>query len=84
MVNAIERAGTLDREAVNTAISQTDMKTIAYRCVFDQKMHFNWSPVFIGQWFPTETKEKWALLPVYSNHDFIHTSGKPLFPIPYK
>jgi branched-chain amino acid transport system substrate-binding protein len=84
MIAAIEKAGTLDREAVNTAISKTDTKTIAYRCVFDQKMHFNWSPVFIGQWFQTKAKEKWALLPVYSDHKFIHTSAKPLFPIPYK
>jgi branched-chain amino acid transport system substrate-binding protein len=83
LVDAIERAGTLDKDAVNKAIGETDLKTIAGLFKYDKEMQFNFSPLFIGQWNKTDKPEVWELPVVFSKHDFIKATAEPIFPIPY-
>ena len=81
LFDAIERAGTLDKEKVNEALAKTDMMTIVNRLAFD-KDHFAQVPICWGQWFKTDKAYKWEWQTVLSMHDFIATTAKPLFPIP--
>src|ERR1035437_15197 len=84
LADAIQRAGSLDPEKVNDALAKTDMKTIVNRVKFNAD-HFNYGPVmFLGQWFKTDTPEKFELKIVYSaNPDFAPASAPPIFPMPY-
>ena len=84
LADAIQRAGSLDPEKVNDALAKTDMKTIVNRVKFNAD-HFNYGPVmFFGQWFKTDTPEKFELKIVYSaNPDFAPASAPPIFPMPY-
>jgi branched-chain amino acid transport system substrate-binding protein len=82
LVDAIERAGALDPEKVNAALAKTDLQTIVHRVKFDEN-HFNRGPLMFGQWFKTDTPEKWELKVVFSKHDFVPAAGKPIFPKPY-
>ena len=84
LADAIERAGTLDADAVLKAIGNTDMKTIVDRVKFDQKTQFARVPVFFGQWQKTNKPWVWECPIVFSKHDFLPATGKFLFPIPYK
>jgi len=81
LVNAIERAGSLDPVKVNEAIAKTDMQTIRQRVVFDEN-HFSAVPIVFGQWFRSDKpNQKWEVKVVYSTHDFWPTTGKPMFPM---
>jgi branched-chain amino acid transport system substrate-binding protein len=82
LFDAIERAGTLNGEAVNTAIGETDMMTINYRCKFDPETHFSRIPLFFGQWQKTDKPWVWECPIVFSKHDFLPASADPIFPIP--
>ncbi len=81
LVDAIERAGTLDKEKVNTAISETDMMTIRHRAKYD-KFQFSRMPICFGQWFKVNTPEKWEFKVVFSQHDFYPVQAEPIFPLP--
>lgn len=83
LIDAIQRAGSLDAEKVNTALSQTDLLTIGHRVKFDENQ-FNHAPLMFGQWFKTDKPEKWELKVVFSKHDFVPATDKPIFPILYK
>jgi len=83
LVDAIERAGTLDADAVVKAIGETDMMTICHRVLFDKETHLSRIPLSYGQWFKTDTPEKWELKIVFSEHDFIDVAAEPVFPVPY-
>jgi len=83
LVDAIQRAGTLDAEKVNDALAQTDLATIGNRVKFDEN-HFSRGPLMFGQWFKTDKPEKWELKVVFSKHDFVPATGEPTFPKPYK
>jgi branched-chain amino acid transport system substrate-binding protein len=83
LADAIERAGTLDGDAVNAAIAETNLQTIDHLIKYDPVTHHTWSPLFIGQWYKTDTPEGWELPVVFSTHDFINTWAEPIFPIPY-
>ncbi len=83
LVDAIERAGTLDAEAVNKAIGETDIMGINHRVVFDPETHASAVPLSYGQWFKTDTPDKWELKIIYSSHDFLDVSAEAVFPIPY-
>ena len=83
LLDAIERAGTLDKEAVNRAIGETDLMTINHRMKFDKKEQWSWIPLFFGQWMKTDNPWKWDLKVVFSKHDFVPVEAKPIFPIPY-
>lgn len=80
LVNAIERAGSLDPEKVNAALATTDMPSMRQRVKFDEN-HFSHVPIVFGQWFKTDNAQKWEIKVVYSNHDFWPKTGKPVFPL---
>jgi len=84
LFDAIERAGTLDADAINEAMGETDLMTINYGVQFDPETHFSWIPMFVGQWQETDTPEKWHCPIVFSKHDFLPPSADPIFPVPYE
>jgi len=83
LFDAVERAGTLDREAVNQALAETDLMTMSYGMKFYPEFHFSWIPLFVGQWRKTDAPEVWQCPIVFSKHDFLPSSAEPIFPIPY-
>jgi len=82
LFDAIERAGTLDADALNTAIGETDLQTINYRIKFIKEEHFAGIPLFVGQWTKTDKPHVWELPIIFSQHADIPPSGKPIFPLP--
>lgn len=83
LIDAIERAGTLDADKVNKAIGETDMMTICHRVLFDKETQFSRTPLTFGQWYKTDKPQVWECPIVFSKHDFIKAAGKPIFPVPY-
>ena len=51
MLDAIERAGDVDPDAVNDALAETDLDTISGWVKFDPETHFSHMPLSFGQWF---------------------------------
>jgi ABC-type branched-subunit amino acid transport system substrate-binding protein len=82
LIDAIERAGSLDREKVQAALAQTDLITIMHRVKFDAN-HFTYEPLAFGQWYKTNKPWVWELPVVFSLQDFMKATAKPIFPIPY-
>jgi ABC-type branched-subunit amino acid transport system substrate-binding protein len=82
LIDAIQRAGSIEGPKVNEALATTDLMTIGHRVKFDEN-HFNRSPLFYGQWQRTDGPEKWKLEVIYSRHKFVPETAEPLFPIPY-
>jgi ABC-type branched-subunit amino acid transport system substrate-binding protein len=82
LIDAIVRAGSLDREKVQAALAQTDLKTVRQRIKFDEN-HFSRGPLVYGQWRKTDKPWVWECPVVFSKHDFIKATAKPIFPIPY-
>lgn len=58
MADAIQRAGTLDKDKGNEAIGKTDLLTIGNRVRYDE-FHFSQFPLAFGQWFKTDKAYKW-------------------------
>jgi ABC-type branched-subunit amino acid transport system substrate-binding protein len=81
LVDAIQRAGTLDPVKVNAALATTDLMTIVHRAKFDEN-HFNRGPLMFGQWQKTDKPEKWEQKVIFSKHDFAPATGKAIFPRP--
>ena len=79
LIDAIQRAGSIDGKKVNAALADTDLMTIGHRVKFDEN-HFNRSPLFYGQWQKTDTKEGWKLEVIYSRHPFVPETAEPLVP----
>jgi branched-chain amino acid transport system substrate-binding protein len=82
LYDAIQRAGTLDKDAVNTAIGQTDLVTMRGRLKYDVNQ-FSRMPIAYGQWFPTADPVKWQMKIIFAGNDFT-VESQPMFPIPYK
>jgi branched-chain amino acid transport system substrate-binding protein len=82
MLDAIERAGTLDGTAIKNAIAETDMLSINGRVKFIQEEHFSGIPLFVGQWVKTDKPHVWELPIVFSQHDWLKPAHEPIFPIP--
>jgi len=82
LIDAIERAGSLDGEEVNAALAETDLMTIGHRVKFDEN-HFSRGPLVFGQWVKTDQPWIWECPVVFSKHDFIDATADPIFPIPY-
>ena len=80
MMDAIERAGTLDADAINQALKKTDLMTIYHRVVFDDE-NFSRLPVSFGQW--VKKGDKWVNEVVITTHEFLPKTADLLFPIPY-
>jgi len=81
LIDAIERAGTLDADEVCAALAETDLDTIRHRVAFDENQ-FSRGPLVYGQWQWDEEEEDWVCPIVLSKHDFIPETGEVLFPIP--
>jgi branched-chain amino acid transport system substrate-binding protein len=83
LVNAIEKAGSLNADKVNAALAQTDIKAMAGRVMFEQATHFSRMPLFLTQWQKSSGQFAWQQEVVVSPFSFIPQTAKPLFPIPY-
>ena len=83
IVDAIERAGTLNKDAVNTALAKTDIMTIRGRAMYDQ-FQFSGFPIALGQWFKVNTPAGWDFKVISSSHDFYPATAEPIYPMPYK
>jgi len=79
LIDAIERAGSLEAEKINAALRKTDLMTIYHRVVFDED-NFSRDPVSFGQW--VKKGNTWVNEVVISNHDFLPKTADLLFPIP--
>jgi len=84
LFDAIERAGTLDGDAVNKAIGETDMMTISHRAVFTEEEHHCRLPLTFGQWMKVDKPWVWECPIVLSVHDWVKATDKPVFPLPTK
>ncbi len=83
LIDAIERAGTLGGEAVNAALTDTDLMTIRHRVKFEGDTHFSRGPLVYGQWQKTAEAWVWECPVIFSKHDFIEATADPIFPTPY-
>ena len=84
LFDAVERAGTLDKAAINTAMGETNLETVNYLTKFDPETHFSWIPLFVGQWQKTDSDYVWELGITHSEHDFLQPSVEFIFPVPYE
>ena len=82
LVDAIQRAGSVDPEKVNAALAKTNLNTIGHKVKFD-KNQFSRGPIVFGQWFKGKEDQKWELKVIFSKHKFIPAMDKPIFPKPY-
>jgi len=82
LVDALQRAGTLNSEKVNHALADTDLMTIGHRVKFDEN-HFSRSPVIICQWFKTGGARGWEQRVVFSRHNFAPVRSQPFLPVLY-
>ncbi|MFH1491571.1 MAG: ABC transporter substrate-binding protein [Pseudomonadota bacterium] len=80
--NAIARAGTLEGPAINKAMGATDMPTISGRAVFTKEEQHCRLPLTYSQWMKTDKPWKWENPVVFSKHEFMKPTAKPIFPIP--
>ena len=83
IIDAIEKAGTLNKDAVNAALAQVDLMTIRGRAKYDQ-FQFSGFPIALGQWFKVDTAAKWDFKVISSSHDFYPATAEPMYPMPYK
>lgn len=78
ILDAVERAGTLDKEAINTAIGETNMKTI-YGDVLFTDTHDSPMRAVLGQWVKSGDKWEYRLV----NHPLPGLKlSEPVFPKP--
>jgi branched-chain amino acid transport system substrate-binding protein len=82
LINAIERAGTLDGEAVNKALSETDMPSIWGRVKMDKETQRHDHVVQIGQWQKTDKPYVWECPVIFSFNENVPAYGKMIFPVP--
>ena len=82
MIDAIERAGSLDADKINQALKETDLMTVYHRIKFDSE-NFSRVPVGFGQWVKTDKAYKWDNPVIISYHDFLPPTAEMLFPMPY-
>lgn len=75
IVDAIERADSLDGAAIRDALETTDLDTIAYKIKYDAD-HSSPAPLYYFQWFWDEDEETVVLKVVVSRHDFLDTTGE--------
>jgi len=81
LLDAIERAGTLDKAQVNAALAETDLMTIRHRAKYDE-YQFSRFPICFGQWFKTDSPHVWDFKVIFSQHDFYPVTAEPIFPLP--
>ncbi|MCK4368256.1 MAG: ABC transporter substrate-binding protein [Dehalococcoidales bacterium] len=83
LFDAIERAGTLDADAVCQALAETDLITMWGRVVFEQDTQFQRVPCQFGQWQKTDNPWVWESPTVFSYNDFLPATADLIFPKPW-
>jgi branched-chain amino acid transport system substrate-binding protein len=81
--DAIERAGSLNADAICEALADTDLVTMWGRCVFEQGTQFNRIPCQFGQWQKTDNPWVWESPTVFSFNDFLPATASLIFPKPW-
>ena len=81
MANAIETAGTLDQDQINTAIGQTNMTAMIGHCEFDANQYCR-AAIYYFQWEKTDNPWVWEQRIVVSQHDWIPETAEPIWPLP--
>jgi branched-chain amino acid transport system substrate-binding protein len=81
ILDAVERAGTLDKEEVNKAIAATDATFMCGRVKFTET-HDSPPPFVMAQWFKTDKPWVWERKIVHSDHPDIPVEAEPIFPLP--
>ena len=74
MIDAIQRAGSLDADKINQALKETDLMTVYHRIKFDEE-NFSRVPVGFGQWVKTDKAYQWDNPVIISYHDFSAANG---------
>ena len=72
IVDAIERAGSLDGDAIRDALETTDLDTIAYKIKYGAEDHSSPAPLYYFQWF--EKAGELVGEVVVSHHAFLSTT----------
>ena len=80
LFDAVERAGTLDSQAVLKALGETDLNTIWGRVVFEKGTQFQRVPCQIGQWMKTQKAWAWEMPITFSYNDFMPAKEKLMDP----
>ncbi len=80
---AIEKAGTLDGEAILKALKELDVMTMDGRATFEKGTQFWRWPVGWGQWQKTDKPWVWEAPTVFSYNDFLVPTANYIFPMPY-
>jgi branched-chain amino acid transport system substrate-binding protein len=83
LFDAIERAGTLDSDAVLKAIGETDVNTLIGRFVFEKGTQFYAMPCALAQWRKTDKPWKWEAPIVFSYNKNMPATAELIFPMPY-
>jgi branched-chain amino acid transport system substrate-binding protein len=83
LFDAIERAGTLDADAVCQALAETDLITMWGRVVFEQDTMFQRVPCQFGQWQKTDNPWVWESPTVFSYNNFMPATAELIFPKPW-
>lgn len=78
LFDAIQRAGKLDKEAINQALASTDLKTINGWVKFTADTHDSPVPPPIGQW--VKISGGWVMKSVYSPIPEVKPAMSPIFP----
>jgi ABC-type branched-subunit amino acid transport system substrate-binding protein len=81
LLDAIERAGKLDKEAINKAIAETNMTILTGPVKFTAE-HDAPVPLVLGQWIKTDKPWVWECPVVFSPHPGIRPTHEPIFPLP--
>jgi len=84
LFDAIERAGTLDADAVCAALAETDLMTMWGRVVFEAGTQFQRVPCQFGQWQKTDNPWVWEAPTVFSYNDFMPATAELIFPKPWE
>ncbi len=80
-VDALTRAGSLDKKKIRMALAQTKLNTVVGPIKFNKK-NFSLTPLVGGQWVKGK-KWPWDLRITYNKqHPNIPTTGRFIFPIP--
>ena len=83
LFDAIERAGTLDSEAVRKALGETDLNTVWGRVVFEKDTQFQRVPCQIGQWIKTDKSYVWEMPITFSFNESMPATAELLYPKPW-
>jgi len=82
IIDAIERAGTLDGAEVIKALKETDFETVVHRVKFGEAQ-FSAQALSFFQWYKTDEAWGWESKIIISQLDFIPVTAEPIWPVPY-